>query len=364
MKCRLVKRILPLATPLVTGGGTIAERKVWVLALDDGAGRVGLGEAAPLNGFGSESPEQCREAFNQALAGLTAEFLTNWLSRARPDAPLGPLEKLLAGSPCARQAIEGALLDLLAQQQEKPLAALLAGDTPPPERVAVNALLGGSLRDVVTAASELVKLGFTCFKLKVGGPTTPIGQDVERVYAVRDVIGKDAKLRVDANAAWTLEQALEFAVEAGDANLEFCEQPLPAANLEGLAILRRRTGLKVAVDEGVRTAADIGRVAAAQAADVVVLKPMFLGGWRPTSQAAQLAQSCGLDVIISTALDGAVGRAHATHYAAGLGLTGRAHGLATGTLLTQDLTATPLVVNSGHIRLPTRAGLGIGSLIG
>ena len=361
MRCRLLKRHLKLAAPLMTAHGPISERTVWVVALDDGEGRVGLGEAAPLAGFGSETPEQCREVFTNALKSLTAEFIVNWLERGRPDAPLGPMEKLLGGSPCARSAIEGALLDLAAKKIEQPLATFLTGDTSGaviPKAVPVNALLGGSLQEITTGATELLKQGFTAFKLKVGGPTTSVAADVERVFAVRDIIGPEAKLRVDANGAWKLEQALEFAVEIADANLEFCEQPLAAADLEGMATLRRRSGLKIAVDEAVRTSADIGRVAAAQAADVVVLKPMFLGGWRPTKQAAELAASCGLGVVITTALDGAVGRAHATHMAAAMDLNERAQGLA------EDLTASPLMVIQGLIPIPQSPGLGIGSLRG
>jgi o-succinylbenzoate synthase len=366
MRCRLIKRVLPLATPLATAHGPINERTVWALSIQDDGGRTGLGEAAPLPGFGSETPEACREAFSKALKAMTAEFLLGWLDRGRPEAPLGQLEKLVAGAPCARQAIEGALLDLLAQQQEKPLAALLAaglGNASHAGKLAVNALLGGGLAEVSEAASQLVKAGFTCFKLKVGGEGA-LGQDIERVYAVRAAIGTQGQLRVDANASWTLDQALEFAIEAGDAGLEFCEQPLAVDDLEGLSTLRRRTGLKVAVDEGVRSAVDIGKVAAAQAADVVVLKPMFLGGWRPTMQAVQLARSCGLGVVVTTALDGAIGRAHATHYAAALGLAERAHGLATGILLAEDITSMPLTVESGFIHLPDSAGLGIGGLRG
>ena len=367
MRCRLLKRHLKLAAPLMTAQGPISERTVWVVALDDGAGRVGLGEAAPLAGFGSETPEQCREVFSHVLKALTGEFIVNWLERGRPDAPLGALEKMLGGAPCARSAIEGALLDLAAKKVEQPLATFLTGDTSGaamPMSVPVNALLGGSLQEVTAGAAELMKAGFTSFKLKVGGPTTSIAADVERVYAVRETIGVDAKLRVDANCAWKLDQALEFAVEVADANLEFCEQPLAAADLEGMSTLRRRTGLKIAVDEAVRTAADIGRVAAAQAADVVVLKPMFLGGWRPTRQAAELAVSCGLSVVITTALEGAVGRAHATHMAAALSLNERAQGLGTGIFITEDLTASPLVVIQGLIPIPQSPGLGIGSLRG
>src|ERR1043165_8830909 len=147
MRCRLLKRHLKLAAPLMTAQGPISARTVWVVALDDGAGRVGLGEAAPLAGFGSETPEQCREVFTNALKSLTGEFILKWLERGRADAPLGPLEKLLGGAPCARSAIEGALLDLAAKQIERPLATYLTGDTAGaviPMSVPVNALLGGS----------------------------------------------------------------------------------------------------------------------------------------------------------------------------------------------------------------------------
>ena len=367
MRCRLLKRRLKLATPLMTAQGPISERVVWVVALDDGAGRIGLGEAAPLAGFGSETPEQCREVFNTVLKALTGEFIIDWLDRGRPDAPLGLLEKMLGGAPCARSAIEGALLDLAAQKNERPLATYLTGDssgTTIPMSVPVNALLGGSITEITAGAAELIKSGFTSFKLKVGGPTTSIAADVERVFAVRDIIGAHAKLRVDANCAWTLEQAMEFAVEVADANLEFCEQPLAAADLEGMSTLRRRTGLKIAVDEAVRTAVDIGRVAAAQAADIVVLKPMFLGGWRPTKQAAELATSCGLSVVITSALEGSIGRAHSTHMAAAIGLNERAQGLGTGSFIVDDLTASPLMVIQGLIPIPQSHGLGVGALRG
>lgn len=361
MKCWLVKRVLPLTTPLITATGPITERTVWALAIDDGLGHTGLGEAAPLPDFGSEAPEACLGALRTALGVLKADFISRWLDRGRCDAPLGQMEKLLTGAPCARQAIEGALLDLLAQQQGKPLASLLAEGlgTAPAVRLPVNALLSGPLDVVTESARLLAKAGFGCFKLKLSGE---MGQDLERIYSVRAAIGTEAKLRVDANASWTLAQAQEFAVEAGDADLEYVEQPLIAHDLAGLAQLRRRTGLRIAVDEGVRVPGDVGRVAAAQAADVVVLKPMFLGGWRPTLQAQRLAASCGIGVVLTTAIDGAIGRAHATHYAAALGLTAHAQGLATGVLLTEDLTTAPLTVTSGFLTIGGAPGLGVGGL--
>ena len=74
MRCRLIKRVLPLASPLATANGPINERTVWALSIQDDGGRTGLGEAAPLPGFGSETPEACRDAFSKALKTMRAQM--------------------------------------------------------------------------------------------------------------------------------------------------------------------------------------------------------------------------------------------------------------------------------------------------
>lgn len=359
MQIRLTRNTLPLVAPVVTTQGVVNERTVWVVQIADGSGRVGMGEASPLPAFGTETPEACVEALRAALKLMDIAWIGSWLMRGRPDAPLGrSIEDTLAKTPCARAAVEGALIDLMAQQQDKAVATLLAVDAPAP-RLAVNAFIAGDLRLSLENARTFASSGFGCFKFKLSGD---IPMDLERIFAIRAAIGKEARLRVDANGAWDLERAMAFAVEAADAQLEYCEQPLAPGHLEDLAALRRRSGMAVAVDEDIRCAADLGRVASAQAADVAVLKPAFLGGWRPTKQAVELARTCGIDVVVTTVFDGAVGRAHATHQTAALQLAGRAHGLATGILLAEDLTDDPLIVQSGFMVLRTQPGLGIGKL--
>ena len=359
MQIRLTRNTLPLVAPVVTSQGTISERTVWVVQIADGTGRIGMGEAAPLPAFGTETPEACVEALRLSLKLMDIAWIGSWLMRGRADAPLGrTIENHLAKAPCARAAIEGALLDLMAQQQDRPLAHLLADD-PPAERLAVNALITGDQQQASETARTFASAGFSCFKLKLTGD---ISADLERIFAVRDAIGNPTRLRVDANGAFDLDRALVFAVEVGDAHIEYCEQPLAPGHLDELAALRRRSGMTVAVDEDVRVPADIGRIASCQAADVVVIKPTFLGGWRPTKQAVELARSCGLDVVITSGLDGAVGRAQATHCAAALHLTGRAHGLSSSILLAEDLTDDPLTISSGFVVMRERPGLGIGRL--
>ena len=94
----------------------------------------------------------------------------------------------------------------------------------------------------------------------------------------------------------------------------------------------------------------MARVAAVQAADAIVLKPQFLGGWRATLQAAELARSLGLDVVLASAMDGAIGRANAAHMAAALKLTSRAHGLATDQARRDDRAG----VGSACVTSPTK----------
>jgi o-succinylbenzoate synthase len=357
MRCELDRKILTFSSPVNTASGAITERASWIVSIVDEAGRIGLGEAAPLAGFGGEHPDECLQALRASLKLLSKEFLFAWMTRGRADAMLGAMEPLLAKTPCARSAIEGALIDLLAQRNETSIARLLAESSPTSD-LNVNMLLDDDTVDQLTLSAQFAAgEGFATFKIKVG---TDLAKDLCRVFAVRDAVGSEARLRVDVNGGWTQAQAASFIDQARDADIEFIEQPLPADDLAGLSALRKQTGIRIAVDESVRSPGDVARVAAAQAADVVVLKPMFLGGWRPTRQAAQLAQTHGLGIVVTTVLDGSIGRAHATHMASALGLKTFAHGLATGDRLSHDLTTEPLMADNGSIHVNGKAGLGIG----
>ncbi len=355
MPCNLYRCELPLHRPLVTSRGAVTARTAWVVELTDGLGHTGLGEATPLPGFGGEEPEACDRVLNHVIQKLTPDLVQRWLDRGKPDAPLGmQIEPLLASFPCARYAIEGALVDLLAQSQDMPVAGLLNATAA--VAVPVNALVT-SAGDAGRAVLE----GFKVVKLKA--EAEPLAA-ASLALAARAAMGPAAQLRLDANAAWTLEQALVFADAVHSAQLEWIEQPLAANDLDGMAMFRRRSRLKVAVDESIRSAADVGRVGASQAADVVVLKPQFLGGWRHVKQAVQLAKTCGMEAIITTVVEGSIGRAYATHMAAACNLSLRANGLATGHLLAADLTNEPLFARQGMIMVRERPGLGIGILGG
>jgi O-succinylbenzoate synthase len=184
-------------------------------------------------------------------------------------------------------------------------------------------------------------------KVKVAEPGQSEADDMERVEAVREALGPDGKIRVDANGGWPPAQAARMLRRLARFGLEYAEQP--CATLEELAYVRRHVDIPVAADESIRRAEDPMRVRAAGAADIVMLKVQPLGGVRA---ALRVAEACGLPVVVSSAVDTSVGLAAGVALAAALPELPYACGLATMSLLAGDVTADPLTAEHGE--LPVR----------
>lgn len=186
-------------------------------------------------------------------------------------------------------------------------------------------------------------------KVKVAEPGQTLHDDLARVEAVRDALGAEGRVRVDANGGWDLEQAETALRELARFDLEYAEQPVMA--VDDLARLRRillRKGISVpiAADESIRRSGDPERVAELQAADVAVLKVQPLGGVR---RCLELAELLGLPVVVSSALETSIGLAAGVALAAALPELPYACGLNTRSLLTDDLVAESLTAVDGAI---------------
>jgi len=187
-------------------------------------------------------------------------------------------------------------------------------------------------------------------KVKVAERGQPGSADLDRVEAVRDALGSDGRIRVDANGGWDVDTAARMLGELARFGLEYAEQPCAA--LDELAALRRRVDVPVAADESIRRAEDPLAVRAAGAADIVVLKAQPLGGVR---SALRVAEACGLPAVVSSAVESSVGLAAGVALAAALPELPYACGLATMSLLAGDVTAEPLAEEGGTlpVRRPT-----------
>ncbi len=197
------------------------------------------------------------------------------------------------------------------------------------------------------AAREIVAgSGCRTAKVKVAEAGQAAAEDIDRVAAVRDALGPEGRIRVDANGGWDVDQAAGMLARLGRYRLEYAEQP--CATLDELARLRRLVDVPLAADESIRKASDPLAVRVAGAADIVVLKVAPLGGVR---QALLVAAECGLPVVVSSAVESSVGLAAGVALAAALPELGYDCGLATMSLLTGDVTGSPLVPECGMLPL-------------
>ncbi|WP_237496163.1 o-succinylbenzoate synthase [Modestobacter sp. L9-4] len=210
-----------------------------------------------------------------------------------------------------------------------------------PVNVTVPAVGPERAHAIVTAS------GCRTAKVKVAEPGQDAAEDEARVEAVRDALGPDGAIRVDANTAWDVDTAVARITALDRVGLEYVEQP--CATVEELAQLRRRVDVRIAADEVVRRAADPRRVDLRGAADVVVLKVQPLGGVRA---ALEVAEAHGLPCVVSSALESSVGIAAGVALAAALPELPFACGLATVALFTDDVSTTPLLPVDGA--LPVR----------
>jgi O-succinylbenzoate synthase len=186
--------------------------------------------------------------------------------------------------------------------------------------------------------------GESTAKVKVAEPGQDDRADVERVEAVRDALGPAGRLRIDVNGAWTPEHAVRMITTLARFDLEYVEQP--CAGLDDMAAVRRRVDVPIAADESIRKVGDPERVRAAGAADVAVLKVGPLGGVRA---ALDVAERCGLQVVVSSALETSIGLAAGVALAAALPELRYACGLGTAPLLAADLTGRPLLPAGGWL---------------
>jgi O-succinylbenzoate synthase len=202
-------------------------------------------------------------------------------------------------------------------------------------------------RSIVTASG-----GCRTAKVKVAEPGQTVDQEIARLEAVRDAIGPDGAIRIDANAGWDVETALERLrlLDRAAGGLEYAEQPV--ATVDDLARVRRRTHVPIAADESIRRAEDPLAVARAGAADVVVLKVQPLGGVRAC---LELAERIGLPVVVSSALETSVGLAAGVALAAALPELPYACGLATAQLLTADVVEQSLLPTDGALSVELAA---------
>ena len=341
MKLEIERRELRLKHPLETAHGVVRQRELLLLTLTDADGVCGYGEAAPLEPYDGVSTAEVEDVLERYRPALDDAQQMN-------GAQLIDACRRIADLPQAFAAVDIALWDRAGRRANKPVAELLTDD--PAREVQVNATIGATdRRGAADQAAAAAARGFQCIKVKVG-----LGDDAGRIAAVRAAAGSEPALRLDANGAWDVEQAVLSIEALAPAGLELVEEP--THGLHAMREVRERVSTRIAIDE---TAAEPGALGAG-VADAVCLKIGRCGGISGLIAAAALARHSGAEVYVASTLDGPLGVSAALHAAAALASRGPVPACGLATLEAFDGLETELPVVDGRIALPAAPGLGVG----
>ena len=331
---------LPFKRPYVTARGALERREMVLLRVRDADGVVGLGEAVPLSLRGGAT-----------LTEVVRE-LEEWAEAQEDEGLSAP----------ARCAVAVARMDLLGRRA----ADKGGGD----EAVPCNATLAAGEPEAVAADAEAWAAdGFGTFKLKLGAESakslveqgksrTRESRDLEMVQAVREALGAEVRIRIDANQAWDLETAKERLGELEPYGIELAEQPV--GTLGEMAELAQATSIPLAADESVASLGEAEEAGALGACAYTGVKLSKVGG---PEEALAIADV--LPAYITSALDGPVGIAAGAQTALRLAETGHperlhlAHGLATQRLFASTIASVECELRNGMLHLPPGPGLGV-----
>lgn len=333
---------LPLTAPLLLHGETLEYREGLLLRLIGEDGASGWGEASPLPGFSPESLTDAARGLRTLAASIVGEDATDgWVGAE------GGLSRLLDSedpAPSVRFGLELAAWNLYAAATNATLPAVISAGFR--DGVPVNGLLAGSSGEVLEGARRMRRAGYEAVKLKVGGRA--VAEDVGLVRAVGGALGENVSLRLDANRAWSMDEAREFARGIEGLRVEYVEEPL--ADPAGLGEFAREEGVPVALDESLvgmapEVLAEHGYAAA------VVIKPSLLGGLSRALRLAERAVGLGMRPVVSSAYETGVGTAALVALAAGIGEEPVPAGLDTYRRLAADVVEPRLPIPAPRLRV-------------
>lgn len=317
-------------------------------------GIEGWGEATTIGGlaYGEESPESIKANIDTYIAplleGQDASAVAKQLARVASQ---------VQGNRFAKCAVETALYDAQARRLGVPLSELFGGRVRDSLPIAWTLASGDTARDIAEAERMLDLRRHNIFKLKIG--LRAVRDDVAHVAAIKAALGSRASVRVDANQAWSVTEALDGMRGLADAGVDMVEQPIVAHDKLGLKRLTEANIIPIMADEALHGPRDAFEVAATQAADIFAVKINQSGGLRGAARVAGIAEAANIALYGGTMLEGAVGTMASAQLFSTFGELAWSTELFGPLLLTEEILQEPLQYRDFALQLPTTPGLGI-----
>jgi O-succinylbenzoate synthase len=331
---------LPFQFPLTAAGKILTSREGFIIELISTQGKSGYGEIAPFPGLHKENLEAALQQLKTGWPKLKQIDWQNSFSKSEKDFDKGMKELDL--SPSVQFGLELALFNLMANSTGKPLYKMWKNSAQ--KTVNLNGLLMGAPAAILIQAKRLAEQGYRTIKLKVGGQ--PVKEDVRLVENVRTTIGDDISLRLDANKAWALSDAISFGKAAKDYDIEYLEEPLQ--NPREIPQFKDAATIPIALDESL-CEISIQKGNFYKNLNALVIKPSVVGSIERTIELCLWAREKNLIPVLSSTFDSGLALSALAQLASVFTLAETAMGLDTYKWLKEDLLVTPFKADAGKV---------------
>lgn len=307
---------IPLATPFKTALRTVENVEDVVVRITADTGETGYGEAPPTAVITGDTKGSVicaiRDFIRPALLGMEIENI---------DGIMEKLHGCILKNTSAKACVDMAVYDLYGKCFNAPLYRLLGGYRREFETdltISVN-----PIDEMVRDSLAAVKRGYRILKTKVGKEGA---KDIDRIGAIREAVGKDVKIRVDANQGWSAKEAIHIlsAMEDKGLGIELCEQPVKAHDLDGMRAVTKAVYTPILADESVFSAEDAVEIIRTHAADLINIKLMKTGGIYNALKICGIAETYGVECMVGCMLESKLAVSAAAHLAAAKRIVTRA----------------------------------------
>lgn len=347
---RLGRISVPLRTPFKTALRTVSSVEDVIVEIHTDCGRIGYGEAPPTGAITGDT--------TGAIIGAIEDHIAKTIIGRNVDDfedIMIAVQKSIVGNTSAKAAVDMALWDLYGQKYGIPVYKMMGG-----ARKNITTDITISVNDPETMVRDsLIALerGYDCLKMKVGiNPE----MDVARLKAVRQAVGNDVTIRIDANQAWTPKQAVRIlnSMQEQGLQIELVEQPVHAHDLDGMKYVTDRSYVPVLADESLYSPADAATILRMGAADLLNIKLMKCGGLYNALKICTMAEVYGVECMIGCMLEAKISVNAAVHLACAKKVITKVD-LDGPVLCSEDPILGGAVFNEKDITVSDEAGLGI-----
>ena len=347
---RLGRISVPLRTPFKTALRTVSSVEDVIVEIHTDCGRIGYGEAPPTGPITGDTTGAIigaiQDHISKAIIGRDVDDFEDIMIA---------VQKSIVGNTSAKAAVDMALWDLYGQKYGIPVYKMMGG-----ARKNITTDITISVNDPETMVKDsLIALerGYDCLKMKVGiNPE----MDVARLKAVREAVGNDVTIRIDANQAWTPKQAVKIlnSMQEQGLQIELVEQPVHAHDLEGMKYVTERSYVPVLADESLYSPADAATILRMGAADLLNIKLMKCGGLYNALKICTMAEVYGVECMIGCMLEAKISVNAAVHLACAKKVITKVD-LDGPVLCSEDPILGGAVFNEKDITVSDAPGLGI-----